>query len=101
MGLKMWCSVCQARGEWTELQIEDGYLQCPACAAEVWPDMDGKFVDELRRRKKEQQATSGYVSLSLPEGVQVRGGADPSGTTPNVGKKKTQKFLYNQLFKET
>lgn len=100
--MKLWCSVCQAKGAWNEMDLKDGYLQCPSCKCEVWPDMDGSFVDALRwQRKKAQQATSGYVSLSLPEGVQVRGGADPAGTTPNVRKKKTQKFLYNQLFKET
>lgn len=98
MSKHMWCNACLSRGEWVDMRPMDGYFICPNCPNESWPDQEGKFVD---RWVKEQKQTDSYVSLSLPEGVRVHGGSDPSGRTPDLGKKKSTQQIYKQLFKET
>lgn len=101
MSKAIWCNMCMVDSDWVEMQLRDGFLKCPKCGNESWPDMDGSRVQALKRQRRAEMESSKYVSLSLPDGVRVQGGSDPAGTTPEIGKKKTTQVLYKQLFKET
>lgn len=79
---------------------DDTLFKCPKCGNETFPaDMD---VVKQVRQKQEAELYNPYRSCSLPEGVKVEGGADPTGTsgTERLRKKSTQK-IFNQMFKET
>lgn len=101
MSKVIWCNMCLAEGDWIDMQLRDGFLKCPRCGNESWPDMDGSKVLALKRQRQAEAESNKYVSLSLPEGVRVHGGSDPSGAIPEKGKKKSTQVLYKQLFKET
>lgn len=98
-----WCLYTDS--VWSDMQVRNGYLKCPVCGAETWPDMDGNRVDAIARARKkeeaERKANCSYVSLSLPDGVKVVGGTDPSGASPDMGKKPSAQQLYQRLFKQT
>lgn len=102
MDKKFWCIICLQGARWVEMEVMDGYLKCPSCGSETWPDMNGDYIDRVKRQiKADTSPGANYVSLSLPEGLKVHGGSDPSGSTPQINKKKTTQKLYQQLFKET
>ena len=98
MSKQIICNICLTNGNIIKMKAMDGYFKCPECENEVWPDRDGRFVANWQ---EQQYLNQKYRSCSLPEGVKVQGGGDPSGKLPGGENKKTTQMLYNQLFKQT
>ena len=98
MGKQINCNICLTKGDTIPMKPMDGYFVCPVCGNESWPDREGMFVD---RWKKEQRQQSQYISLSQQPGVKIKGGGDPSGKSPDIGKKQSTQKIYNQMFKQT
>lgn len=100
MGNQINCPECMTmRGDTISMQAEgQGWFKCPVCGGEWWPKNDELVVKWIRKTKEESGT---YISLSQQPGVKIKGGGDPSGKSPDKGKKQSTQKIYNQMFKQT
>lgn len=95
---KIHCARCLIAGDFVEMSAQDGFFICPECSGEFWPDHEGAFVRDWKRCN----STSQYVSRALVEGASEPGGSSAGGRSGRKEKlkKKSQKTLYENLFKQ-
>lgn len=86
------CPKCAIFGETTAMILDGNHFRCPECRGEFHDNADGD--DKFIRYWQQQQQ---YRSCSLPEGVRVHGGSDPTGTT---NKEKMRKKSVSEINKK-